>query len=169
MSDCAAVVSIRPICPADRPLIKQFLEQQWGADAMALHGQLVVPSELAGFSAANQSEIVGLITYIIANNECEIVSLNSLIPGIGIGSQLVAAVREAAAAMGCDRLWLLTTNDNLAALEFYQKRGFVLVSVHRNAVAAARKLKPTIPLIGYNGIPIRDEIELEMPLVRSTQ
>ncbi len=56
---------------------------------------------------------------------------------------------------------MITTNDNLRALGFYQKRGTVLVAVYRNAMDAARKLKPQIPMIGMNGIPLRDEIELE--------
>jgi hypothetical protein len=50
------------------------------------------------------------------------------------------------------------------ALRFYQKRGFVLVAVHRNALEQSRKLKPEIPLIGDDEIPLRDEIELEMML-----
>ncbi|MFP3471139.1 GNAT family N-acetyltransferase, partial [Micrococcus sp. SIMBA_144] len=62
---------------------------------------------------------------------------------------------------GCSRITLITTNDNLAALKFYQKRGFVMTAIHRNAVEKARKIKPEIPLIGNDGIPIRDEIQLE--------
>jgi len=58
----------------------------------------------------------------------------------------------------------MTTNDNTAALRFYQKWGFLLVAVHRNAVEQARKLKPEIPLTGIDGIPLRDEIELEVLL-----
>ncbi len=50
------------------------------------------------------------------------------------------------------------------ALRFYQKRGFVLVAIHRDALDISRKLKPEIPLIGNDGIPLRDEIELEMIL-----
>ena len=50
-------------------------------------------------------------------------------------------------------------------MRFYQKRGFVLVAVHRNALAESRRLKPEIPLIGIDDIPLRDEIELEMELV----
>ncbi|MGD8245715.1 MAG: hypothetical protein PVG25_02965 [Anaerolineae bacterium] len=65
------------------------------------------------------------------------------------------------------RIWLITTNDNLAALRFYQRRGFSLVAVHPGAVDQARTLKPEIPAIGHSGIPIRDEIELELPLDRS--
>jgi hypothetical protein len=61
-------------------------------------------------------------------------------------------------------LWLITNNDNLPALGFFQKRGLSLVAVYRNAVDVARRLKPEIPLVGKNGIPLRDEIELEMVL-----
>ena len=54
------------------------------------------------------------------------------------------------------------SNDNPPALRFYQKRGFALVAVHANAVERSRQIKPEIPLIGRGGIPIRDEIELEL-------
>ncbi len=67
------------------------------------------------------------------------------------------------AAESLSALWLTTTNDNLNALRFYQKRGFVLIKIHRNAVEIARQYKP-IPLIGMDGIAVRDEIELELAL-----
>ncbi len=76
----------------------------------------------------------------------------------------IPTLRGSARQAGCARLWLMTTNDNLNTLRFYQKRGFVLVSVHRNAVMKSRQLKPEIPLTGNDGIPLRDEIELEMIL-----
>ncbi len=65
---------------------------------------------------------------------------------------------------GCDSIevWLITTDANLHALRFYQRRGLVLAALHRNAVEAARRIKPEIPLIGNDGIPIRDELELEL-------
>lgn len=57
-----------------------------------------------------------------------------------------------------------SSNDNLNALRFYQKYGFTLVALYPNALAQSRKLKPQIPLIGNDGIPLRDEIELELDL-----
>jgi ribosomal protein S18 acetylase RimI-like enzyme len=54
-----------------------------------------------------------------------------------------------------------TTNDNLNALRFYQRRGFRIMGVHPGAVNEARRLKPSIPAIGAYGIPICDEIDLE--------
>jgi hypothetical protein len=60
---------------------------------------------------------------------------------------------------------LITTNDNVAALRFYQKRGFTLAALHKNALEQSRRLKPQIPLLGLDGIPLRDEIELEIFLM----
>ena len=105
---------------------------------------------------------VGLLTYEILDAECEIVTLDSVRPGAGVGSALVQAVNTAARRAGCRRLWLVTTNDNLHALGFYQRRGFAIVAVHRDAVEQARRIKPQIPRVGQRGIPIRDELELEM-------
>ena len=57
-------------------------------------------------------------------------------------------------------------NDNLRALEFYQKRGYCLTKIYPNAIKKVRKLKKDVPLLGINNIPLRDEIELEKQLIR---
>jgi GNAT superfamily N-acetyltransferase len=119
---------------------------------------------LSGFIAEQRDTPVGLITYQIEGEACEIVSLDSLVEGQGVGSSLVAAVRGVAMEQGCARLWLVTTNDNTPALRFYQKQGFRLVMLHKYAIETARQLKPEIPTHGFDGIPIRDEIELEVRL-----
>ena len=85
-------------------------------------------------------------------------ALASFVEKIGIGSALIDSVKRVAWLQGCRRIWLITTNDNTPALRFYQRRGFSLVAVYRNAIAGSRKLKPEIPLAGVDGIPIRDEI-----------
>ncbi|MEY9976378.1 GNAT superfamily N-acetyltransferase [Lysinibacillus sp. RC79] len=118
-------------------------------------------SKLDGFAYVDeQNMILGLVTYIIRANECEIISLDSIVEGKGIGSLLVQAVEQHAFEQGCTMITLITTNDNLHALKFYQKRGYYLVEIIQNAVEQARAYKPEIPLIGYDGIPIRDEIRL---------
>jgi N-acetylglutamate synthase-like GNAT family acetyltransferase len=114
--------------------------------------------------ALHDGEKVGLVTYKILDESCELVTINSTYPSSGIGTTLIEAVRDIAQKSGCKRLWLITTNDNMNALRFYQKRGFMLVAVHRNALEQSRKLKPEIPLIGDHGIPLRDKLELEMIL-----
>lgn len=135
---------------------------RWDAEIVVAHGVIYRPAALPGFLAEAAGAPVGLLTYHIAGEACEIVTLDSLRPGCGIGTALIAAAAAVARQAGCRRLWLITTNDNVHALRFYQKRGFRLAALHRDAVAVSRALKPEIPLIGMDGIPIRDEIELEM-------
>lgn len=156
--------SIRPIMNSDCAWVADFITRQWGAGIVVAHGVIYRPSELPGFVATIGGKLVGLITYQVESNSCEIVTLNSIQSNRGVGSALINTVVEHARQLKCERLWLITTNDNLNALRFYQKRGMVLVAVHRNAAEQARKLKPQIPLIGEHGIPLRDEIELEMIL-----
>jgi acetyltransferase (GNAT) family protein len=115
-------------------------------------------------SRLNSRKKLRNVGYNITGTSCEIVTINSIRPFAGVGTSLIEAVRDIALQSGCKRLWLITTNDNMNALRFYQKRGFILVAIHRNALDVSRKLKPEIPLIGNDGIPLRDEIELEMIL-----
>jgi len=153
---------IHPLKPSDRPWVSRFMIDRWGALTVVSRGRVHQPDELPGFVALQGDNPVGLATYRIEGDECELVTIDSLVEGMGIGTALIEAVRQA--AEGCRRLWLITTNDNTPALRFYQKRGFTLAALHRNALEQSRKLKPEIPLIGMDGIPIRDEIELEMLL-----
>jgi 8-oxo-dGTP diphosphatase len=155
---------IRPLHADDRDWVSRLIAQRWAAEQIVVHGAAYVPADLPGFVAVQDEERAGLITYHVEGRDCEIVTLDSLRPGIGIGSALIEAVGEAAGQAGCRRLWLVTTNDNLDALRFYQRRGFELVAVHRGAVERSRSLKPEIPLVGAHGLPLRDEIELELLL-----
>lgn len=155
---------IRPLNPEDRPRVAALIAEHWGDDIIVAHGTAFRPSTLPGFVACCGDRWLGIVTYHIAEGQCEVVTLNSFRPSAGIGTALLQAVRRVAVEAGCRRVWVVTTNDNINALRFYQKRGFRLVAVHRDAVEEARRLKPAIPQIGYEGIPIRDEIELEMAL-----
>ena len=141
-----------------------LLTEHWGSVKMVTRGKIYKADELPGFVAVQEGKPAGLLTYQINGKDCEIVTMNSLVENQGIGSALIDAVKSAAVTAGCKRLWLITTNDNTAALRFWQKRGFSLLAIHCNAVEQSRRLKPEIPLSGNDGIPIRDEIELEMTL-----
>jgi ribosomal protein S18 acetylase RimI-like enzyme len=156
--------SIRPLAADDAAWVRQFTVERWGVPVVVAHGQVYEPERLPGFAAFDGGEVIGLLTYQVAGDACEVVTLDSLREGVGVGSALIAAAADVARRAGCARLWLITTNDNLNALGFYQKRGFRLVAVHRGAVDRARAIKPAIPLIGEGGIPLHDEIELEMRL-----
>jgi len=149
----------------DSSLIRQFTCEHWGDEFVVAHGVIYYPHQLPGFVAKDEKgSILGLATYTLDPPNCELVTLNADPPGMGIGTALVSFVINAARKAKCTRLWLITTNDSINALAFYQKRGFLLVAVHPNALERSRKLKPSIPWVASNGIPMRDEIELQMGL-----
>lgn len=156
--------SLRRLTADDLPRLRQFWTEYWGGEEMVTRSNVYRPEQLDGFVAEDGKDWVGLLTFFVKDEECEVTSLDSLREGQGIGTQLINAVIEEARRQNCRRVFLITTNDNTHALRFYQKRGFELVAVHRGAVNESRKIKPTIPLTGFDGIPIRDEIELELSL-----
>ena len=155
-------IAVVPFGETHRDWATALLTESWGATVVISRGQRHDAAHLPGVVVVQGETPVGLATYHLAGDDCELVSINSTAAGAGVGSALIAAVRDVAAAAGCRRVWLITTNDNLDALRFYQRRGFVLVAVHRDAVTEARRQKPEIPLTGLHGISIRDEIELEL-------
>ena len=157
---------IRQIDNSDREWIRKFIAQRWASEKSVSRGEVYYPHKLPGFIAFKDKKYLGLITYNIKKDSCEIITLNSIVKKKGIGSALVEKVKKVAKNLGCQRIWLITTNDNLGALIFWQKMGFFVKVVHPNAISFSRKLKPEIPEIGNWGIPIRDEIELEFKIKR---
>lgn len=157
-------IYIRPIDQGDKAWVASLINEMWGSVQMVVRGSIYHVNELPGFIAILEDEPVGLVTYFLEDGDCEIISLDSTIEGIGMGSTLIETMKNFAREEGCKRLRLITTNDNTKALKFYQKRGFRLAALYPNAVEKSRELKPEIPLLGNDDIPIRDEIELEMML-----
>lgn len=143
------------------------LLDSWGGSWAAVHGELIDASALPALVATIDEQAAGLLTYLPRPGDMgpswEIVTLNALRPGCGAGTALVDGVRSAAKGAGVVRLWLVTTNDNTRALRFWQRYGFDLVALRRDGVTASRRLKPEIPLMA-DGIPLRHELELELPL-----
>jgi len=158
------IFTLRHLNKDDLPRLRQFWKENWGDEFVVAHGVIYYPDHLSGFVAVSGIEWLGAVTYTFSENDCEIVSIDSLHERQGIGTALIEAVIKEVRAKKCRRVFLITTNDNLNALDFYQKRGFELVKIYRGAVNESRKLKPSIPMIGNDGIPLRDEIELEMLL-----
>ena len=148
----------------DARWIEGFLAEH-GSIRVARRGEIVRPIEHPMLIAEADGEPAGLLTYQVTGDDCEVITLHATSQWQGAGSALIAAVREVARERGCRRLWVVTTNDNVDALRFYQRRGFRLSAVRSGAVDAARRtLKPEIPEIGDHGIQLRDEIELELLL-----
>jgi GNAT superfamily N-acetyltransferase len=159
------VPEVRAVGDTDREWVRAALLDHWGSTGVARRGELVDPKPLPGFIASFDDEPAGFATYDVRGDECEVVTINAFAEGRGVGRALLEAVRDEARRRRCRRLWLVTTNDNLRALRVYQQWGFRLVALRPGAVDDARsRLKPEIGLVGEHGIPIRDELELEVEL-----
>ena len=159
------LIPVRGALPSDRARIATFLDER-GMRYAARLGELRDPAADEALLAEDvDSALIGVLTFQTAGRDREISALYAAESRRGIGSALLEAVVDAARQAGCDRLWLVTTNDNVDALRFYQRRGFRLAELHVGAVDASRAtLKPSIPEIGDHGIPLRDELVLERRL-----
>lgn len=137
------------------------IKREWGSDIILSKGKVHRIIELPWLIAVSEGEILGFLIYSIEKAECEIVLLESLVKNIGVGSKLLKELTSIA-KKECQRIFLITTNDNIDAMKFYQKNGFEMVAIYKDAVKRARCIKPQIPLIGNYEIPIKDEIEFEL-------
>jgi len=151
---------IEPITSSTRDAVRAFFIDAWGSSEMVISTGTYDCATLDGFVWSEGNVIIGLTTYVTREDEIEIISLDSLQEKRGIGSALLDAVERVAKQHQLERLSLITTNDNLRAIAFYQKRGWRLARIIPDAVDAARIQKPSIPVIGEQGIPLHDEIML---------
>ena len=156
--------SIEKIKNKDKLFVSDFITENWCSSFIVTKGRIHQASKLSGFICKMNDKIIGLVTYDIKDNQCEIVSLDSKQEHKGLGTSLLEEIVCHAKAKGCNRVWLITTNDNTIAIRFYQKRGFDWIGFYRNAIADSRKLKTEIPEYGIDNIPIKHEIEFEIKL-----
>ena len=154
--------TIVPITPARRETIDAQIAASWSGPYIVSRGILHDTREQDGFAAVEDGAVVGFALCHVADGECELTALESMNKKRGIGSALIRAVAKTAKKADCRRIWLVTTNDNTHAIRFYQRRGMSLCAVHLNAMDAARVLKPQIPLLGEDDIPLQHEFEFEM-------
>lgn len=163
------MVDIRPIEPADRAEVERIQLEMWGSPICVAHGEVFRPADLPGFIAEDAGKVVGMLTYQQQDpTTVEVVTLDAVWRHAGIGTALLDAAATAAASTGATRLVLTTTNDNVDALRFYQRRGFRLIALRPGALDETRKLKPAVSRTGNYGIPLTDELELERPIQPTT-
>ena len=162
-------IHIQKIEAQDQPFISEIMRQYWGADLIVVHGDIYRSSNMGGLKAVKEDEIVGFLHYEINAGECEILTLISLDQGQGVATKLITAVEQVAIGQNCQQMSVITTNDNLHALGFYQRQGYRLAALYPRQVEVSRTIKPSIPALGENKIPIRDEIRLEKDLPTRSQ
>lgn len=157
-------IEVRPAGPDDGDWVVGTLAERWGNVVMILRGEEFDLTALPALLAWDAGCRVGLATVRAdPSGYGELMSLDSLEEGRGVGSALIEAACEWARAAGARSLRVVTTNDNLRALGLYQRRGFRLVALRPGAVDQARRRK-SISELGEGGIPIHDELELERVL-----
>lgn len=152
------------ITPDNRRTVNEFLKEHWYATTMVLRGDILDMTRAEGFFLEEEGAILALLTYRFDGTIFEILSLDSLRENEGTGTQMVDEAIRRAKTLGAKKLVVLTSNDNMRAMAFYQKRGFDLARLYRNGLDAARRLKPDIPTVGRDNIPLRHELEFEMIL-----
>ena len=155
---------VRPRTSADRAWSAGLLDEHFGSTRVVRLGVVRDAAELPGLVCEQDGEPVGLLTYAIDGAALEVVTIGAMRRHRGVGTTLLDSVVELAGRAGCERVWLITTNDNLDALRFYQRRSFRIVAVHRGGADRARTVKPSMSLLGAYDIPMRDELELELAL-----
>ena len=162
-------MEIQPLVDKYRNDAISFIDDEWG-NPIVTKGNIIEIYDLPGFVAIDNEKVVGAILYQICHKDCEIVAMYSLKQNVGIGTVLIKAVIDNAKDESCERVWLITMNDNTHAIRFYQKRGFSLKRVYINAFKVTQQLKG-IPgsgkdkiVFGIDGIPILHEFEFEIIL-----
>jgi ribosomal protein S18 acetylase RimI-like enzyme len=151
----------KPRDAADHAWLTDVWNAEWGADFVISRGKIHRLEDQNALIAWQDDARLGAVTYRFDDGACEVTGVNATIRKSGIGTALLDAVVLAARDAGIRRVWLITTNDNLDALRFYQRRDFRLIAVYPGAIDESRKIKPAIPHLGEYGIPLRDELELE--------
>ncbi|MBA4494881.1 GNAT family N-acetyltransferase [Paenactinomyces guangxiensis] len=141
--------------------LEKLWQKEWGGTTMVTRGTIYHLRDLNVLIAREGEKPVGAITYHLNSEDAEIISLNALVEQRGIGGALLRSAEKEVQNAGRKRIWVITTNDNLDSLRFYQRRGYRMAALYPGTVDEARKDKPSIPLVGKFGIPLHDEIELE--------
>jgi ribosomal protein S18 acetylase RimI-like enzyme len=156
---------VRPFAEADLAWAEALVAAELGGRRQVRRGEQVDALGGRRWVAERDGQPVGLLTAAPRDDGWELVLLVAIERRTGVASRLVDHLLAEARSAGADRVWVVTTNDNLGALAFYQRRGFRLSALRPGAVDDARAtIKPEIPATGEDDLPIRDELELSHPL-----
>jgi GNAT superfamily N-acetyltransferase len=145
---------------AEPAFIEEHWRELWGLPVVSLEREYS-PAEVEGLVYRDEwGSAQGLITWYIEGEKAEIVTIDAFEQGRHIGGRLLSAAEEELRGRGIRRITILTTNDNLRAIAFYMRHGYRLVAVHLDAMERVRAMKPGVPEIGHENLPLQDVMEL---------
>ena len=167
--DCRPHLDLPPVLTReasaeDRAVALALFRRDFGRTSIASFGEIIPLSETSTIVADMQGDISGALAWKRREEDAlQIIALATepMWQRSGVGGYLVAEAEIVARRTGARRVVLATTNDNLPALYFYQRRGYRLTEVVRNAWRDNAEL--TIG-VGFAEIPVLDELRLEKTL-----
>jgi hypothetical protein len=162
LNTAAPAFDIRPM--TDRAPLEDLLRLRWSDGSIFVRGRLLYPSDVEAFGAYFDDRLQGVVTWRVEDGTLYMLTMNNVTDTRGVSTALLERMIVMGREQGFAFMRALITNDNWPAFRYYQKRGFRIVAVHPGVVDMMRQMKPSIPEKGLEGIPMRDEIELEIVL-----
>jgi ribosomal protein S18 acetylase RimI-like enzyme len=158
----ALPLDVRPATPGDYPRLKELALHFWGETEVECFDRVYDVLKLPSFLVCSDDELVGFLSYAVEGDALNVAMLNVLPQhqGLGLGNELLQAAIEEAQRRGLSRLIVATSNDDLMALYFYQRAGFLIDEVVPGRIAEHHGEVEK----GFGEIGIRDEIRLQLPL-----
>ena len=155
-------VLVREANDADRAAARELFQRDFGRTKIVAFGEVMDIEATSALVAVMSTEPSGALAYRLLGDSLHIVALatDPMWQRSGVGAYLVAEAELLARRLRLARLIVSTTNDNLPALYFYQRRGYRLTSLVPDSVVGLTHETHS----GFAGIPVRDEIRLEKTL-----
>jgi GNAT superfamily N-acetyltransferase len=157
-------VLVREAADRERELALELFRRDFGRTGLVAFGQVMNLDAAPTLVAEMNGEVAGALAYRLVDAGLHVIALatDPMWQRSGVGSYLVAEAELLARRLTIPRVIVSMTNDNLPALYFYQRRGYFVAEWTPNAVAKQSK---SASLVGFAGIPIRDEVRLEKMIV----
>lgn len=156
-------VFVREAIDADRPAMRLLFERDFGRTKIVAFGEVMDIDQMPALVASMSTDLSGALAYRLFGDALHMVALatDPMWQRSGVGGHLVAEAELLARRLNLQRLVVATTNDNLPALYFYQRRGYRMTVLVPDSIIAHTGQA----VAGFAGIPVRDEVRLEKRLI----
>ena len=152
-------VLVREATDADRPAVRELFSRDFGRTQIVAFGEVMDIDQMPALVAVMTLDPSGALAYRLLGDALHIVALatDPMWQRSGVGGHLVAEAELLARRLQLTRILVATTNDNLPALYFYQRRGYRLSVLVPDSIITHTQQQ----VAGFAGIPVRDEVRLE--------